>query len=86
MYINGNNFVAESIYKYRIDGKKIGGKWTFFDGTPITQLYWYPREPANNFIDEEASIGLRVGYHGKWDDVSSSWPHGSICEKDIRFD
>nr|XP_034300555.1 type-2 ice-structuring protein-like [Crassostrea gigas] len=74
---------TESILKYRIDGKKIGGKWTFLDGTPITQFYWYPGEPADNFID--SSIGLRVGYHGKWDDVSATYLHGTICEKDIRF-
>lgn len=79
-------FVAESISKYRVDGKKTGGKWTFLDGKPITVFFWYPGEPANNFIDGTSSLGLRVGHQGKWEDINATWSHGSICEKDIKFD
>ncbi|XP_011441513.3 C-type lectin domain family 4 member E-like isoform X1 [Magallana gigas] len=77
---------TESISKYRVDGKKTRGKWTFLDGTPITVFFWYPGEPADNFIDGASSIALRVGHQGKWDDINATWTHGSICEKDIKFD
>lgn len=56
------------------------------DGTRITQFYWCTGEPADNIMDGIASIGLRVAYHGKWDDIDANFSHGSICEKDIRFD
>lgn len=77
-------FVANSIATHCIDGIKIGGKWKFLDGTPITQVYWYPGEPGRTDLDD-LSIGLRVGYHGKWDDIFATASQGSICEKDIRF-
>ncbi|XP_065931889.1 uncharacterized protein [Magallana gigas] len=76
---------TDSIAAYRIDGIKIGGKWKLLDGTPITQVYWYPGEPGRTDLDD-LSIGLRVGHHGKWDDILTSAFHGSICEKDITFD
>ncbi|XP_034303606.2 uncharacterized protein [Magallana gigas] len=72
---------TSSIFKYRIDGKKNNTVWTFSNNQPIKRFYWYPGEPANNI----SSIGLRVGYGGKWDDVQPSVLHGCICEKDIKF-
>lgn len=77
-------FVAESISKYRVDGKKTGGKWTFLDGTPITQVYWYPGEPGRTDLDD-LSIGLRVGHHGKWDDIFATASQGNICEKKYQI-
>ncbi|XP_022327540.2 uncharacterized protein LOC111126903 isoform X2 [Crassostrea virginica] len=70
-----------SIHKYRVDGLLSGGVWTFSDGTPITDVYWYPGEPAGGGV----SIGLRVGHNGKWDDISHVINHGTICEKELSF-
>lgn len=58
--------------------------WTFSNDQPITRCYWYPGEPdlANIHVP---SIGLQVGYGGKWDDISPTNAHGCICEKDINF-
>lgn len=47
----------------------------------MKQFYWYPGEPVGG----GTSIGLRVGYNGKWDDIGSSKLHGCICEKDIKI-
>ena len=74
-------FFSASIKKYRIDGLLSGGVWKFSDDTPITDLYWYPGEPAGTGI----SIGLTVGQSGKWDEISHIIKHGTICEKELRF-
>ena len=76
-----DTFFLASIHKYRVDGLLSGGVWTFSDGTPITDVYWYPGEPAGGGV----SIGLRVGHNGKWDDISPVINHGTICEKELSF-
>ncbi|XP_061187990.1 collectin-12-like [Saccostrea echinata] len=74
---------TDLIGKYRVDGDKTSGVWKFSDGKLISEFYWYPGEPAN---PGATSIGLRVAYMGKWDDIAENVQHGSICERDIEFE
>ncbi|XP_062589939.1 uncharacterized protein LOC134251554 isoform X2 [Saccostrea cucullata] len=73
---------TDLIHKYRIDGDKTSGVWKFSDGRLISELYWYPGEPASS---SATSIGLRDGHMGKWDDIGEQKQHGTICERDLAF-
>ncbi|XP_052674860.1 uncharacterized protein LOC128156671 [Crassostrea angulata] len=81
---NLNLETTSSVSKYRIDGKYNGTNWTFSNDQAITQFYWYPGEPSRE-QSSSRSVGLRVAYSGKWDDIRPSGSHGCICEKDIKF-
>jgi hypothetical protein len=86
LFFKTKNILQNSVYllldfivKYRIDGEKIDDNWKFSDGESITHFYWNPGEPHTEA--QYDSIGLKVKYGGKWDNIVSDALHGCICEK-----